>query len=105
MDKILRLTGKELFVYYSKKLGMESKDIYVGGCTNKRILSKKTGIDYNTLMKVFTRKGMRYYDDGDIVIMKLYTSDIEKGGQSLKRKGKGGMENFIKFVMKNSRDY
>jgi hypothetical protein len=94
----VRLGGKELFVYYHRGIGEDTR-IRVGGCTNKRVLSRKTGVEYNTLMWVFTRKGLCYYEKEDIIILKLYTSDIEKGGQSMKRRGRGGMENFMRYVM------
>jgi hypothetical protein len=100
MSKVVRLTGRELFIYYNKKLGIDDKGISVGGCTNKRILADRTGIDYNKLMWIFTRKNKCFYDDGNTVILKLYTSDIKKGGQSLARKGKGGMESFARYIMK-----
>jgi len=99
----IRLSSKELFVYYHYKLGEENKEVIVGGCTNKRILSEKTGIDYNTLMWVFTRKDRCYYDNGETIIMKLFTDDIEKGRQSLVRRGKGGMESFARYVSGGSR--
>jgi hypothetical protein len=93
------LGGKELFVYYRKSGGG-----IVGGCTNKRILSKRTGIDYNTLMWNFTRKGRCYYENEFVVILKLHTSDIEKGAQSMVRKGKGGMERFMERYVIKKRD-
>ena len=102
----LRLTGKDLFVFYHKRLGLADKSIEPGGCTNKRVLSNKTGIEYNTLMWVFTRQGLCYYENDDTVIMKLYTGNITKGGQSVARKGKGGMERFIeRYVIKKRDDY
>ncbi len=98
--KEVRLSSKELFIYYFKKLAEEHDNISVGGCTNKRILSKKTGVDYNTLMWQFTRKNRCYYDNGEVVIMKLYTVDIEKGSQSMVRRGPGGMDKFIRYISK-----
>jgi hypothetical protein len=101
----VRLAGKELFVYYHKKLGIVDKGVRVGGCTNKRILSKKTGITEGLLMKIFTREGLCYYEDDSTVILKLHTSDIQKGRQSMKRKGKGGMESFLRYIVKKDSDY
>ena len=92
----VRLSSKELFIFYYK-LGGESK---VGGCTNKRILSNRTGIDYSKLMWIFTRKNRIYYEDGEVVILKLFTSDIQKGSQSIKRRGRGGMEAFARYISK-----
>jgi hypothetical protein len=56
-------------------------------------------------MKIFTRKRGIYYEDDGVVIIKLHPRDIKKGGQSLSRKGKGGMERFKNYVIGKSRDY
>ena len=101
----VRLTGRDLFVYYIRGVSGSENKVHGGICTNKRVLSERTGIDYNTLMWNFTRKGYSFYDNGDIVVMKFRPSDIVKGGQSLSRKGKGGMERFKNFVIGKSRDY
>jgi hypothetical protein len=97
----VRLTSKELFVFYNKKLGDGEKTTRVGGCTNKRVLSERTGIGWYELEKIFTRQGGCYFDNGEVLIMKLHTSDIKKGNQSLVRKGRGGMENFAKYITKS----
>ena len=96
--KDFRLGGKELYIYYSRVAGERDKRIMVRGCTNKRVLSEKSGIKYDTLVSAFTRRGSRIYDNGDMIIMKLYVSDIEKGRQSMSRRGVGGMEKFSKFI-------
>jgi len=93
----VRLGSKDLFVYYHKSIGINDTSIIVRACTNKRILSKRTGVDYNTLMWNFTRKNKCFYENGDTIIMKFHTCDIEKGGQSISRKGKGGMEKFMEI--------
>lgn len=98
----IRLGGKELFIYYFKQLGMADYNIRVGGCTNKRILSERTGIGYDTLVRIFTRKGGVYFDNSDILILKLFASDIEKGRQSMSRRGRGGMEMFNKFIKRDN---
>ena len=95
---IVRLSGKDLFVYYHKKI----EGVQIGGCTNKRVLSKRTGVDYNTLMSNFTRRNRHFYENDDIIILKLHPGDIEKGNQSMVRRGKGGMENFLRYVRGNS---
>ncbi|MBK5202131.1 MAG: hypothetical protein JJE45_00215 [Prolixibacteraceae bacterium] len=100
----VRLGGKDLFIYYHKKIGIGNNSIIPKGCTNKRVLSKRTGIDYNTLMWNFTRQGKSYYENDDTLILKVYPGDIEKGGQSMIRRGKGGMENFAKYIGKRT-DY
>jgi hypothetical protein len=97
----VRLSGKELYVYYNREFDLHDKRYSCGGCTNKRVLSRKTGIGYDLLVKVFTRHGEVYYDNGVIVILKLYTDYIEKGGQSFNRRGRGGMEAFMgKYIRK-----
>ena len=102
----VRLGGKVLFVYYFKKLGESNKQIEVCGCTNKHKLSERTGIDYNTLMRIFTRQGKNYYENEDVLILKLPTGNIIKGDQSITRRGRGGMENFVKYLSGKGRsDY
>ena len=102
----IRITGKELFVYYHKKLADGSDSIIVNACTNKRILSKRTGVDEGLLMRIFTRKGLCYYENDDTIILKLHTRVIEKGKQSMTRRGKGGMEKFMeRYVIKKRDDY
>ena len=100
----IRLTGKDLFIYYHKKLGIIDKNIRVGGCTNKRLLSKRTGIGEGLLMRIFTRRGFCYYENEDTIILKVRTSDIEKGSQSVARKGRGGMDKFIERYVIKKRD-
>jgi hypothetical protein len=57
-------------------------------------------------MSIFTRKGLCYYEDENTVIMKLHTGDIEKGRQSMLRRGKGGMERFIeRYTIRKGIDY
>lgn len=97
----VRISSKELFIYYHKQLGSEGRNAIVGGCTNKRILASRTGVDYYTLMKVFTRKGGCFYENGDVIIIKLFTGDIIKGKQSMARRGKGGMEKFLQYTYRD----
>jgi hypothetical protein len=99
----IRLTSRELFVFYNKKLGLENS---VGGCSNKRILEERTGVGWSVLEREFTRLGHCYFDNGEVVILKLFTADIKKGNQSVSRKGRGGMEQFAKYVLgKKSEEY
>lgn len=102
MGRVVRLSGKDLFIYYHKGLGVDDPSVAVNACTNKRILAKKTGIDYNTLMSHFTRKRRCYYENATTIILKLHPRVIEKGGQSMSRRGKGGMESFVKYISKRS---
>jgi len=97
----MRLTGKELFIYYHKLVG----DGSVGGCTNKVILAKKSGVRYDNLVRVFTRERKHYYENDDIVIMRLYVGGIEKGRQSMVRRGRGGMEKFRDRYLMGRREY
>ena len=100
MERV-RLSGKELFVYYHKGMG----DIEAGGCTNKRILAEKSGIGYNNLVRIFTRNRVNYYEDDTVVIIRLYVRSIVKGSQSMARRGKGGMERFRERYMMKRREY
>ena len=102
----IRITGRDLFIYYHKKLAEDGGGIIVNACTNKRILSKRTGIDEGSLMRIFTRKGLCYYENENTIILKLDARVIEKGRQSMARKGKGGMEKFVeKYIIKRRDEY
>jgi hypothetical protein len=104
LRRSVRLSGKYLFIYYHKGLSGGDGRIVVNACTNKRILSKRTQIEYNTLMWVFTRKGLCYYENGTTIILKLNIGNVEKGEQSMVRRGKGGMERFRERYMMKKRD-
>ena len=93
MERI-RITSREVYFYYIRE---NSKS---GGCTNKKILRKRTGISYNTFRKVFDRKGEWYYDNGEVVIIRVRSGEIEKGDRSITRRGKGGMEGFMRYVIR-----
>jgi hypothetical protein len=89
-----------------KPKGMVDTEYYVGGCTNKRVLSTKTGIGYDLLMKVFTRQGKCFYENEHVIIFKLSVGAIEKGKQAFSRRGSGSMEKFRSFTLGVSgRDY
>ena len=94
----VRIMSKVVFVYCFKKI----ENTRNGMCTNKDILSKRTGVEYNKLMWIFTRKGLKRYENEDVIILKVYTADLEKGSQSIGRRGKGGMENFIKNYIRQT---
>lgn len=93
-----------LFVYYGKRINTSKEKGFVRGCTNKRVLAQKTGIRYDTLVNIFTRQRNVYYETEDIIILKLYISDITKGSQSLKRRGQAGMKKFAEYVIKGRSD-
>ena len=102
----VRISSKEMFVYYEREaIEGGKKNPVIGGCTNKRLLARATGVEYYVLMKVFTREGKCFYDDGRVVIMKLFTGDIARGHQSWKRKGRGGMDGFVRYVLKKDNGY
>lgn len=106
MSGVVRLSGKDLFIYYHKGLAESNPGIIVNACTNKKILAKKTGVDYNTLMSHFTRRNRCYYENETTIILKLHPGVIEKGGQSMARRGRGGMEKFIeRYTIKKVSEY
>ena len=93
----LRLYGKELYIVYPK-LGIEGGNFKVEGYTNKRQVSGRFNLKYDNLVRVFTRNRRTYYEFEEAIVMKLYLSDITKGGQSFARKGRGGRDQFDKFI-------
>ena len=62
------------------------------GCSNLRLLEKRSGIKYDNLVRIFTRKGSFFYISDRVVIMKIYEGDIERGGQRVSRRGRGGVK-------------
>ncbi len=105
MERI-RLTGRELYIFYHKEMG-NNKQVEVMGCTNKVVLARRSGVNYDNLVRVFTREKRHFYENGDVIIMRLYVRNIIKGSQSLSRRGKGGMEVFARYVRRssNNNDY
>lgn len=98
--KELRLYGKELYIAYPK-LGLASGNFEVSGYTNKRQLSEsKYKLPYDNLVRIFTRKKMTYYEFEHVIVLKLSLSSVTKGDQSLKKRGRGGRDQFNKFVKK-----
>ena len=98
----LRLYGKELYVVYPK-LGVEHGNLRAEGFTNKNQMDGHDGLTYDNLVRVFTRKKynkgkINYYEFKDAIVIRLYLSDITKGGQSFARKGRGGRDQFDKFI-------
>lgn len=100
--KELRLYGKELYVVYPK-LGIGDGNFKVDGYTNKRQLSEGNhGLSYDNLVRIFTRKGKTYHEFENVIVLKLLLSNITKGDQSVKKKGRGGRDQFNKFIKKKS---
>jgi hypothetical protein len=103
--KDVRILSSELFIFYDKKLGIGNNSIHSIGCTNKTILNERTNLDYGFLMKVFTRENKFYYEDENMIVLRIFTDEILRGKQSVKRKGKGGMENFAKYILRKGDNY
>lgn len=78
----------------NKQLGDDLKDCLVVSCTNKRSLAEITGIDWNRLVYLFTRKEYQVVLENDCLILK--SSSLYKGRQQ------GGVRN-KRMVMGNSR--
>ncbi len=95
MRNDFRITSRVLYVYC-----IRHGDIHVvGGCSNKRVLSERTGVGYDNLVRVFTRSRRVYYEGvGGVLILKLEVGSIVKGSQSIRLRGKGGKELFQRYV-------
>jgi hypothetical protein len=103
MERI-RLTGKELFVCYHKGIG-DTKRVEGIACTNKVVLAQRSGINYDNLVRIFTREKRHYYETEGVVIIRVYVRNIYKGGQSMKRRGRGGMEKFATYISRKPSEY
>lgn len=95
----IRITSKEIYCYYLKGVGLS------GGCSNRRILEDKLGVNYNVFRRTFEGSKKNYYEDDDVIVIRVRSIDFEKGKQSIVRRGKGGMERFAQYVMKRNADY
>jgi hypothetical protein len=78
--------AKVVYVCYRKD-GVNSVPV---GCTNKRLLSRFSGMGYENLVRIFTRGRRFYYEDGERIIMKVYEGSIIRGAQKISRRGRGG---------------
>lgn len=97
MERLV-ITSREFYAYYFKEIGVS------GGCSNRRILEEKTGVPYNRLRNIFGDHNRYYYENEDIIIIRVKVWDYNKGRQSVSRRGKGGMEKFARFIRKDG-DY
>lgn len=88
----LIITSREIYGYYFKGIGQS------GGCSNRKLLERKTGVDYNKLRNLFGDKRGFYYEDESVIIIRVMVNNFEKGRQSLIRRGPGGMEKFLKYT-------
>ncbi len=64
---------------------LESEPI---SCSNRRILSEKSGLGYENLVTVFTRKGRHYYETNECVVIRIYEKFILRGRQKIQVPGK-----------------
>ena len=96
----MRLYGKELYIVYPK-LGVEGGNFKVEAYTNKKQIDGRFNLRYDNLVRVFTRNRKTYHEFEEAIVLKLYIGDIKKGGQSFEKKGRGGRDNFNKFIKEN----
>jgi hypothetical protein len=73
--------ARKIFVFQLLGL-MEDKKKKPIACSNLRILHERSGIGYDNLVRIFTRNGRSFYMNDRIVIMKIYESNILRGGQT-----------------------
>ena len=103
-----RLYGKELYIVYPK-MGIEEGIMFAKGFTNKKQADGIAGLNYDNLVRVFTRKrvnGRRvnYHEFKDAIVIRLFVSNITKGAQSFSRRGRGGIKQF-KEQLRGGIDY
>ena len=81
--------ARVIFVYHWLGKDGNGRDSHPIGCSNMRILSERSGVGYENLVRVFTRERRRYWSDGASYIVKIYESDILRGKQKLSKVGIG----------------
>jgi len=79
--------AKVIYVYFWKGGGESGTNRKPLACTNKRVLASKTGMGYENLVRIFTRKGRSYWEDSEHFILKIFVSDIIKGKQRIISRG------------------
>ena len=82
--------ARVVFVFQIKGDGEFMKKHVPVGCSNLRILHERSGVGFDNLVRIFTRKGLRYYENDSVIIMKVYESLILRGRQGLVKRGRGG---------------
>lgn len=95
--EIIRITSREVYAYYLKSEKVS------GCCTNKKLLVRNTGISYNVFRRVFDRGNNYCYEDDIVIIIRIKSAMIEKGDRSISRRGRGGMEQFVRYI--KNREY
>jgi len=87
-----RIASKELYAFYWREDEVNKRPGISFGCTNRTVLSERTGIPYKDLRRIFTARGKMFYEDRErgFIIIRIMVSDIVKGRQSLSRRGRGG---------------
>lgn len=78
--------AKVVYVYYDKRTGGETGKGNVISCTNKKVLSERTGLGYENIVRVFTRERRVYWEGMGWVIIKIYTDEIVKGRQKFSKR-------------------
>jgi hypothetical protein len=80
--------ARMIYVYLWKDLEGGGIKTHPIACSNKRVLAEQSHMGYDNIMRIFTRQGRRYYEDREHVIVKIYESDILRGRQKIKVRGK-----------------
>jgi hypothetical protein len=81
--------AKVIYIFHWKGEGNKRAMDKPISCSNKRILSERTGMGYDNLVRIFTRQRRNYWEDGEHFIIKIYENDIIRGKQKLSVMGRG----------------
>ena len=82
--------AKVVYIFYWKGDREDADKRKPISCSNKRILSERTGMGYDNLVRIFTRLKRVYWEDSEHFIIKIFEGDIIRGNQKLSRRGNGG---------------
>ena len=75
-------------MYYAKIAGGDRRDIRPFACSNRRVLSQRTGMGYSNVVRVFTRERRYYYETEEYVVLRFFEGDIVRGKQKLSIQGR-----------------
>jgi hypothetical protein len=83
--------AKVVYIFYWKGTGKDGKVNKPIACTNKRLLSERSPLGYDNLVRIFTRQRRCYWEDSEHIIIKIYENDIIRGRQKISVRGRGGI--------------
>jgi len=77
--------AKVIYIFFWKREGKDRFTEKPISCSNKRVLSERTGMGYENLVRIFTRERRYYWEDESHFIVKIRENDIIRGKQKISK--------------------